>query len=50
MSEIEKLIQELCPEGVPFKKLGEICKIKTGKGITQKNCSDTGLYKYTRTY
>ncbi len=44
MSEIEKLIQELCPEGVPFKKLGEICKIKTGKGITQKNCSDTGLY------
>ena len=24
MSEIEKLIQELCPEGVPFKKLGEL--------------------------
>ncbi len=44
MSEIEKLIQELCPKGVPFKKLEEVCVIKTEKGITQKQYSENGLY------
>lgn len=29
---------------VEWKKLGEICEIKTGKGITQKDCSEEGVY------
>jgi Restriction endonuclease S subunits len=30
MSRIEKLIEELCPEGVEFKKLIEVCKFSQG--------------------
>ena len=29
MSKIEQLIQQLCPEGVEYKKLGEVCEIIT---------------------
>ena len=29
---------------VEWKKLGEVCGIKTGKGITQKDCTDDGIY------
>ena len=29
---------------VEWKKLGEVCDIKTGKGITQKDCSEKGIY------
>ncbi len=32
MSKVEELIQELCPNGVEYKKLGEVCNnIKLGK-------------------
>ena len=31
MSELERLIQELCPNGVEFVNLGDICDIRTGK-------------------
>lgn len=44
MSDIEKLIHELCTDGAPFKKLEEVCVIKTEKGITQKQYSENGLY------
>ena len=44
MSEIRKLIERLCPDGVEYKKLGEVCEIKTGKGITQKDCTEDGEY------
>ena len=30
-SKIEKLIADLCPEGVEFRKLGEVCSIRTGQ-------------------
>ncbi len=30
-NKIEKLIAELCPEGVVFKELGKVAKIKNGK-------------------
>lgn len=30
MSKLQDLIKELCPEGVEFRKLGEICEIYTG--------------------
>lgn len=30
MSRLEELIQELCPDGVEYKSLGEVCKLVTG--------------------
>lgn len=30
MSKLQELIKELCPEGVEFRKLGEVCEIYTG--------------------
>lgn len=44
MNKIEKLIEELCPEGVEFEYLGNTCEIKTGKGITKNDSSDTSIY------
>lgn len=44
MSRVEELIRQLCPNGVEWKKLGEVCEIKTGKGITQKDCTDERKY------
>lgn len=44
MKNLETLIQKLCPDGVEFVKLGEVCEIKTGKGITQKDCSESSKY------
>jgi len=35
-SKIEKMIVDLCPNGVEFKKLGEVCEVKTG-GDTPMN-------------
>lgn len=44
MKNLETLIQELCSDGVEFVKLGDVCEIKTGKGITQKDCSESSKY------
>ena len=44
MKNLETLIQKLCPDGVEFVKLGDVCEIKTGKGITQKDCSESSKY------
>lgn len=44
MKNLETLIQELCPDGVEFVKLRDVCEIKTGKGITQKDCSESDKY------
>lgn len=44
MSKIDDLIKELCPEGVEFKRLGEICEIKTGAGVTRKDVVEEGLF------
>lgn len=37
MNRIDKLIAELCPEGVEFKELGEVCEFQRGQSITKKN-------------
>lgn len=37
MTNLETLIQELCPDGVEFVKLGECCTFKRGTTITAKN-------------
>ena len=44
MSKINELIKELCPNGVIYKKYGDVFEIKTGKGITTKEATDDGLY------
>lgn len=37
MKNLETLIQELCPDGVEFVKLGDCCSFKRGTTITAKN-------------
>lgn len=37
MSRLDELIAELCPDGVPFKKLNEISEMKRGTSITKKD-------------
>ena len=36
MNKIEKLIKEFCPDGVEWKKLGEVCEFRRGQTITKK--------------
>lgn len=36
MKNLETLIQELCPDGVEFVKLGDVCKISRGKVYSKK--------------
>ena len=36
MNKIEKLIKEFCPDGVEWKKLGEVCEIKRGRVISKQ--------------
>lgn len=40
MNKIDKLINELCPDGVEWKELGEVCEIIRGKSLSK---SDIGL-------
>ena len=44
MESIEQMIKRLCPKGVEYVKLGEVCEIKTGKGITKKDAENAGDY------
>ena len=34
-NKIEKIIAELCPNGVEFKELGDVCVIKTGQSVNK---------------
>lgn len=45
MSRLEDLIQTLCPDGVGYQKLGDICQIATGKLNVNKQ-SDNGKYPF----
>ncbi|AGT74135.1 type I restriction modification DNA specificity domain protein [Helicobacter pylori SouthAfrica20] len=36
MNKIERLLQTLAPDGVGFRKLGEVCEIIRGKRVTKK--------------
>ncbi len=40
---IEKLIEELCPDGVEFKEFGEVCELKRGQSITKKDIIVGGI-------
>ena len=40
MTHIEQLIKDMCPEGVVFKTLGEVCEMKRGSTITANQAED----------
>ncbi len=42
MSKLDDMIKELCPDGVEFVKLGEVCKIKRGVRVVKKELLETG--------
>lgn len=44
MSKLQDLIQELCPNGVEYKKLGDVCNIKRGERVTKSSVSKEGTY------
>ena len=43
MSEIKKLIERLCPDGVEYKKLGEIGTFTRGNGLQKKDFLESGF-------
>ena len=43
MSKLEELIQELCPNGVEYKRLGDIANISRGGSFQKKDFSETGI-------
>lgn len=40
MMKLQQLIQDMCPNGVEFKKLGEVCVLKRGSTITANQAED----------
>jgi len=45
MNRIEKLIAELCPNGVEWKRLGEVCETQRGRVISKEDLKrNTGIY------
>ena len=44
MSEISDMIQRLCPDGVEYKKLGEVCLFGDGFPINAKDIKEQGLF------
>ena len=45
MESIEQMIKRLCPEGIKFVKLGEVCEVLRGKRLTKKELFDDAQYK-----
>ena len=43
MSKLDELIQELCPDGVEYKKLGEIATISRGGNFQKKDFLTEGV-------
>lgn len=44
MPTIKQLIDQLCPDGVEYKKLGEFADVYTGNQLNKSNMSVKGLY------
>jgi len=48
MSKIEELIEQLCPEGVEFRELGEVCEnIVSGKNVRRDESGEFPVYGST---
>lgn len=48
MSKLEELIQELCPNGVEYKELGDVVTFLNGRAYKQNELLDSGKYKVLR--
>ena len=44
MMKLQQLIQDMCPNGVEFKKLGEVCNINRGVRVVKSELETQGLY------
>ena len=44
MSKLDELIAELCPDGVEYMPVGELCSIQTGSQINKENFKNVGEY------
>lgn len=44
MSRLQELIQRLCPNGVEYRPLGEVCNILRGKRLTKTDMVSDGIY------
>jgi len=44
MNKIEQLIKQFCPDGVEFKKTGDVCEVLRGKRLTKKELSQNEKY------
>lgn len=44
MSKLEKLIQQYCPDGVEYVRLGDVLSVNRGKRLTKTQLSDDGKY------
>ncbi len=44
MSKLDRLIEELCPDGVEYKNLGNIVNIVRGERVTKKQLLPDGIY------
>lgn len=44
MSRLNELIQRLCPNGIEYKKMGEICDIVRGDRVTKNQLKKEGIY------
>ncbi len=42
MNKIEKMLKELCPDGIEWKKLGEVCNYIRGKGLKKEDIVENG--------
>lgn len=45
MSKIDELIKQMCPEGVKYIPLGNLCPVLRGKRLTKSELSEDGRYK-----
>lgn len=43
MSRLREMIQDLCPDGVEYRKLEEVAEIVRGNGLQKKDFVDSGV-------
>lgn len=48
MSKLEELIKELCPDGVEYKRLGDIVTFLNGRAYKKEELLESGKYKVLR--
>ena len=44
MSKLKEMIDKYCPNGVEYKRLGDICKVLRGKRLTTRDLSEDGPF------